>query len=379
MSSSSIGEQLNGRRSADSQTSPLLHQSCDLLMANGDRLLVGSPAAGNCSHSETLGRRYQNNDNSEEIATSSNHCCDDTILATNIANTNTNVSQNISFRNNNNQQPIINNTYSEIITPASATPTPQSHLEPPNKNTLPDEETIDGSHYQAPAASVAYAVVQQSIKGAPSVNDERNQLMESKRRRTLMMLRDKEAPRASIEQASPTDENNPIRSSPNTQDNRRAGQLDDGNEEEEEEPLLLERRGRAEITGSPVISDYENVGPNNTTSAINSNYRDDDDADHHQRAFQQPTTDQKNPNETCNMAIGGLNNDLSSSAFGQPKPLEPELAITRLNELEEQCESFVSPSESSQTNNFNTLSLVSDILGDLSQEEDSIVQQLSQG
>lgn len=145
-----------------------------------------------------------------------------------------------------------------------------------------------------------------------SLKEELGQLIESRRKRTLMLLRAKEAPRASVELTSPTAEEPPpppegLQSLPAT-------------------PTPgLEGRPRS---ATPTLSDYENLS-------------------HH------------------NLQSGRLLAEVCQQPEPQPQP-QPE--------PEDLQPVGVSPSESQ---NLNTLSLASDVLADLSQEDHSIVQQLA--
>lgn len=164
-------------------------------------------------------------------------------------------------------------------------------------------------HYQVPSTA------SNRVKGndSESVQDEMSrQLIEIKRKRTLKLLKAKEAPRASIEVTSPLGE-------------------DDG------ETLA-------------VLSYYENMSDN----------------------------------------VGDSNRSLASPIELKPESPSPppdhfSAEVTAhaddegqaVAEGSSQAKSFViSPSESQ---NLNTLSLISDIQGDLTQEGDSIVQQSSKG
>lgn len=145
-------------------------------------------------------------------------------------------------------------------------------------------------HYQVPS---------QSKLTAPTVNDELNQLIETKRKRTLMMLKSKEAPKASFELTSPL----------------------------EPELPSLERETSHHLT--PDDPSDQHLPPS--------------DASHYE-----------------NLHLDGHEPDIEA-------PGDDQQVIVVTNN------SVVSPSESQ---NFQTLSLVSDGLGDLSQEENSLVQQL---
>lgn len=151
------------------------------------------------------------------------------------------------------------------------------------------------------------------------IEEELDQMIESKRKRTLLLLRAREAPRASIEITSPADE-------------------------EPDCLHLLDVDGRARSPA--VLSDYENVGAGSSQYELQ-----------HDSVLANASTDPEGMDGT----------DQTGLVDG---------ATQRQQRFSEEQLSFVSPSESQ---NFNTLSIVSDVLGDLSQEESSLVQQLSRG
>jgi len=158
--------------------------------------------------------------------------------------------------------------------------------------------TVSG-YDRAPTYAVVHTPSQSRVNTTSHVNDEINQLIEIKRKRTLLLLKAKEAPRASIEVTSPIEEN----------------------------PIAVDSDHQSEARLSPVLSDYENLSSKNLD------------------------------------AINRLDN----------QALEAKIATYCGDDCGAEV---VSPSESQ---NFNTLSIVSDILGDLSQEENSLVQQLGKG
>lgn len=129
-----------------------------------------------------------------------------------------------------------------------------------------------------------------NLSNAPSLRDEMDQLMESKRRRTLIMLRNKEAPRASFEQTSQMEDEPLLVNSHQTD-----GLAEDG----------------AKAESATCLSEYENMTPSRHIDSA-------------------PTGV-----DTCDL---------------------------------------ISPSDSAH--NFNTLSLVSDVLADIGTEDHSIVNQL---
>ena len=137
------------------------------------------------------------------------------------------------------------------------------------------ESCCDNSHYQVPIS-------------AATVSEELNQLIEAKRKRTLMLLRAKEAPRASFELTSPLD-------------SEAAGSVE-----------MAMPGGGPEQDASSIVSHYENVG-----------------------------------------------------GAGDLRPEQHQVVAQVPNEV-------MSPSDSTT---LNTLSIVSDALGELSQEN-SLVQQL---
>lgn len=200
------------------------------------------------------------------------------------------------------------NPYSEILTPTTPVPSSSSVVE---GETAKDTIDIVG-HYQVPSTTnninnnnnTTYAAVihHQVARRSPTVNDELNQIIETKRKKTLLLLKSKEAPKASFEKTSPVDEVSSSQATfpPDT---------------------ILDRP-----SSSPVLSDYENVSSHNLNS-----------------------------NGVMEQEYKPLNRDVSKD--------------------EEEAD-ILSPSESQ---NFNTLSIVSDVLGDLSLEDHSVVNQLSQG
>lgn len=190
---------------------------------------------------------------------------------------------------------VVANPFSEILSPVPSTSNQNNNINDPSP-----------SHYQVPTYSTIQRVPT-PLRGF--VSDEMENLIETKRKRTLLLLRLKEAPRASIEFTSPT-----------TDDDMMLGQG--------------EGQGLTSTSPMTVLSDYENLN------------NDEDDAT-------RPLMDQPLATET----------------------VWPEILETA-SQPGEGVAVDISPSETSQ--NFNTLSLTSDLL-DLSQEENSLVQQLSKG
>lgn len=183
------------------------------------------------------------------------------------------------------------NPYSEIFVPNEHQN--QHHLAP--------------GHYQVPLGPQA-----------ASLQDELDHLIESKRKRTLMLLRAREAPRASIELTSPIEETPQA-----TTDHPTMLNSADSIERLEDE---------AQRCRSPALSDYENLHAANRCST--------------------PT---------------------ATATTNHSPPVDGDVCVQIM--ANNKGQSVISPSESQ---NFNTLSQASDILGDLSQEENSIVQQLGE-
>lgn len=265
------------------------------------------------------------------------------------------LNDNNKFANNNNNQKSSNlrsatanqsistNPYSEILTPT--TPVPSSSSGVVEGGVSISNYTPDGlSHYQVPPTNTntTYAAVihhhhhhHASPTGAPSVNDEVGQIIETRRKRTLLLLKSKEAPKASFEITSPIEETGflPPPSPPPLA-------LQPPQQLSSSTTLLTETAPFEQRPISPtVLSDYENVNTN-----LNLDDNNDVELLRHR-------------------SLDKLDQDISQDIDQTAKDCEEE-------------QSVVSPSESQ---NFNTLSIVSDILGDLSQEDHSIVNQLSQG
>lgn len=192
------------------------------------------------------------------------------------------------------------NPYSEILNPTRASP-------------------ISGRLAKAGYPSENLYRAESSLMPPNLIEEELDQMIESKRKRTLLLLRAKEAPRASIELTSPA----------------------------EEEPDCLHLLGVEGRARSPaVLSDYENVGDGSSQDELQ-----------HDSVLANASTDPDVVDRTDQTDLVGGATQVQQRSSGDQL-------------------SFVSPSESQ---NFNTLSIVSDILGDLSQEESSLVQQLSRG
>lgn len=171
-------------------------------------------------------------------------------------------------------------------------------------------------HYQVPnnAKNTKDSGSVQQLPTAALVSEEMNQLMETKRMRTLEMLRSKEAPKASFELTSPVIER---------YDDLAGLALITNHAQDQSNYSLTKEQGTRDILGSPDshqtnASYYENAGNHDSTN---------------EKQQQQEQSADREPSG----------------------------------------ESLMSPSESQ---NFNTLSLVSDVLGDLSHEENSLVQQV---
>lgn len=243
-------------------------------------------------------------------------------------------------------QSISTNPYSEIVTPTTPVPSTSSAVE----GGVINNTTPSGlGHYQVPQinANATYAAVIHhhhnqrhhhpfNPRGAPSVNDEVNQIIETKRKRTLLLLKSKEAPKASFEITSPVEETGSLQLQP------APSQLPPQLSSSSSTALFPETALIEQRPNSPTaLSDYENVDTNTTNNLDNTE-------EPHQK----------------HRSLDKLEQDISQ-----------DIDQTTIRDCEEDP-SFVSPSESQ---NFNTLSIVSDILGDLSQEDHSIVNQLSQG
>lgn len=177
------------------------------------------------------------------------------------------------------------------------------------------------------------------------LNEELNQLIETKRKRTLMLLMAKEAPRACIEPTSQADEPTlptaPPASSSSSSESSEIDHL----------PPSVSVNDLTHSAGtrimSPIASDYDNLS-------------------HH--ISQQQQQQEKFVDMDTSTPLGG-------DKLGQDHHQDGGLVSPdKLSNIEHEDEIVVSPSESQ---NFNTLSLVSDILGDYSQEDNSLVQQLS--
>lgn len=233
---------------------------------------------------------------------------------------------------------ISTNPYSEILTPTTPVPTSSSAIE---EGTLNNTASDGFGHYQVPSmnANATYSAVihhNHSIisRGAPNVNDEVNQIIETKRKKTLLLLKSKEAPKASFEITSPVEETSSLQLSPPQLPLQSL--LSSSSTALFPKTALIEQR-----TSSPTaLSDYENVNTNTNNL--------DNEEPYHQK----------------NRSLDKLDREVSL-----------DIDQTTTKDCQENS-SVVSPSESQ---NFNTLSIVSDILGDLSQEDHSIVNQLSQG
>lgn len=194
--------------------------------------------------------------------------------------------------NSNQQQPStsrrrhLNATPLTTQTEASNQTSTTNHYSEIHSTPVSPADQLEAGHYQVPA----------SVFSQPNVEDQISHLIEHKRKKTLLLLRSKEAPRASIEQ---TVDDLPI-----------------CNEEDE----LTTDSARPNTCSPTNISEYENLN------------------------------------------VGRLDDD-DRAVYNSQQVGQAEIDV-------------ISPSESQ---NFNTLSIVSDILGDLSQEENSLVQQLSRG
>lgn len=216
-----------------------------------------------------------------------------------------------------------NNLYSEILlTTHPTTPVPLEQT-----TQLVDHYRVPSTTAQANSTPTDTTAIYATTSSA--LNDEVNHLIEAKRKRTLLLLRAKEAPRASVELTSPIDDVL-----------RRQMQLNS---------LALAPLDHQRTIGacSPIVSEYENISITEMQRGLNE--------DHLAQTTKQTSS---------------------------PHPIEAEHDGANIEHHHDnpdtsgEATSLVSPSESQ---NLNTLSLTSDLLGDLSQEESSLVQQLSQG
>lgn len=178
-------------------------------------------------------------------------------------------------------------------------------------------------YYKIPTRATRSQLEPQAVVGAGHstsslLNEERNQLIETKRKRTLMLLKAKEAPMASIEITSPIEEVAVI---------------------VDIEPQVAQQA--EQLSPASGVSDYENL---NLSSKIDP-----------------PVA--TGSSEVVELEAAAAENINQEQQQQQEAPSDPI----------GDASGVISPSESQ---NFNTLSITSDILGDLSQEENSLVQQL---
>lgn len=294
------------------------------------------------------------------------------------------------------------NPHSEILftNPASAANSRQTHT----LNYNDDQH----HHYQVPQHS------SRSLSATPydigtkhpitPLNEELNQLVEAKRKKTLMLLRTKEAPRASIELTSQADdpmlESQPSLSPSQSNEidvkplsSTSISDLNNGATNRVAQGPATEGVSR---TVSPVASDYDNLS--NHINQLKLEQRQQQQfvdmpacCDNTSTAAHDEAGEGNNGVDAKHDKIGDDDNvralnDMFKRKESKTSP-EDKKSATKLDadnpdnfsswmvETHNNKDELVSPSESSQ--NFNTLSLVSDILGDLSQEDNSLVQQLS--
>lgn len=310
------------------------------------RLIVDH--AGQSSENQ-LNKLSQNRQNNYDHENQSSMNCDQLFRRrylndiNKFANSSNNNQTSFNLRSATANQSISTNPYSEILTPTTPVPSSSSGVVEGGGVSI-SNYTPDGlGHYQVPPTNTntTYAAVihhHASPIGAPSVNDEVSQIIETRRKRTLLLLKSKEAPKASFEITSPIEETGllppppppPLPLQPPQRQLLSSTTLLNETAPIEQRPI------------SPtVLSDYENLN-------TNLNLDDNNDAE---------------PQLRHHRSLDKLYQDISQDIDQTAKDCEEE-------------QSVVSPSESQ---NFNTLSIVSDILGDLSQEDHSIVNQLSQG
>lgn len=237
----------------------------------------------------------------------------------------------------------------------------------------------DDRHYQVPQpqarslTSTPYHTVTSAIT---PLNEELNQLIEAKRKRTLMLLRAKEAPRASVELTSQTDDPSSHSLEPPPQPSLTTGVND-----------LASCPSEAIRVVSPAASDYDNLSDHikqqqqfvdfvsrsdEPSSDPLATVDDDSGGDDQLEAVR--NTDKIDVEDDNVRAL----NSLFVNRRKQSPDDKSEHADSGPNEIvspTRDVDDVISPSESQ---NFNTLSLVSDILGDFSQDDNSLVQQLSQ-
>lgn len=228
------------------------------------------------------------------------------------------------------------NLYSEIQPLTSSTVPTQ----------LPKMNCTTQDYYQTPA----YATVHRSPPSPTILDDELGQLIETKRKRTLLLLKAKEAPRASFEQTSPSDETAPPESLSDMP--KRPGEVTPPQDHGE----------HYQSDSRPIspMSDYENlVLVDNRPDSCPIELRAVPDRISGVSQVNDSSGDERHPTNVTNMELDhGANNDDNHQ---QQQPSGSPI---------------VSPSESQ---NFNTLSIVSDTFGDSSQEESLLVNQLSRG
>lgn len=246
------------------------------------------------------------------------------------------------------------NPYSEILLSPS-TPVPSAGSASDREHT--PLAVASTSYYQVPSSpSAIYATVhgnrQHQIHMSPhqsTVKDEMNQLIDSKRKKTLLLLKAKEAPRASFELTSPTEEETTTSSN-----SVNANQL--------------ERSHSSSTLESPVMSDYENLylsrNDVDTLKAEPVDSRENTISNNKKKKKKKETA------SDCKRVVPPSTSSRVDLRGGKSDACES------VPNIEEDAESIATPSE---LQNLNTLSIVSDILGDLSHEENSLVQQLSRG
>lgn len=240
-------------------------------------------------------------------------------------------------------------------------------------------------HYQVPAtlaagatatataagAATAYATINtlngncsNSYRSAPSINDELNQLIETKRKRTLLLLRAKEAPKASVEQTSSADDD--------TQ-------------------MVADNLSCDGACSPALLSDYEN---------LSNNYLDQEEGDGEGEEAAKCLV-QKSSRENHHLSRGeenspALKKEIETRDMPAMEDQQQQQQQTDSNKWLQNKEEVQEPSKEgkdqggckedskatgfvvspSESQNFNTLSESSDVLADLSQEESSLVQQL---
>lgn len=253
-----------------------------------------------------------------------------------------------------------------------------------NKSTI--SRTSDRSSYRTQSRSPTStdSGIRAALNIGPCIVDmEINQLIEWKRKRTLMLLKSKEAPKASFDLTSPVSDSDKLSVKPADE----VMNAFEGTPPPVQESMAPQSDSTCQSAESVALSFYDNVqttkpmtqtnnlayrnsliengGDNNNSLTINEEHKESS------LSREMADKEQVQQKERCDDEI----EQQDDKGVAGMDEYSDSMKITKTNSPGQ----AISTSEDDEETNANTLSLVSDLLGDLSHEDCSIVQKLRYG